>query len=231
MDTASASVFAAANSSLMISTTSQEVADMAAALKDAYPDEKTRPQNIKTMIEKAEKDAVKDVAKGLHSATKALSRAQKLLAENADAKQQHRAQWAKHVGEAIQTWQHQLKEYRRQQTSFQEISTRAKNEIEAARQTIQMLNMQAAGTGIAATPLSPAMETDESTVEGDNEEEKLKQAMQTVLKSCAQSLGLDLLQPEKEIQEITDEEEEPDKKRPRSMEPFGGGGGSGTMQS
>ena len=50
---------------------------MAEALKEAYPDEGTRPQNVKDMIEKAERDAVKDVAKGLHSATKALSKAQK----------------------------------------------------------------------------------------------------------------------------------------------------------
>ena len=68
----------------------QDVAAMAEALKEAYPDEGTRPQNVKDMIEKAERDAVKDVAKGLHSATKALSKAQKTLAENLEAKQQHR---------------------------------------------------------------------------------------------------------------------------------------------
>ena len=36
----------------------QDVAAMAQALKEAYPDEGTRPQNVKDMIEKAERDAV-----------------------------------------------------------------------------------------------------------------------------------------------------------------------------
>ena len=52
---------------------------MAEALKEAYPDEGTRPQNVKDRIEKAERDAVKDVAKGIHSATKALSKPKKRL--------------------------------------------------------------------------------------------------------------------------------------------------------
>ena len=78
-------------------------------------------------------------------------------AENLDAKQQHRAQWAKHVSEAIQTWQGQLlQSYRKQQTAFQEITNKAKHDIELARNTIQLLNAKAASTGLAATqPLDP----------------------------------------------------------------------------
>ena len=71
--------------------------------------------------------------KGLHVATKALSKAQKVLRENNEAKQHHKAQWAKHVGEAIQTWQTQLREFRKQQTSFQEVSEKAKHDIDHAR--------------------------------------------------------------------------------------------------
>ena len=203
--------------------TAQDVAAMAEALKEAYPDEGTRPQNVKDMIEKAERDAVKDVTKGLHSATKALSKAQKTLAENLDAKQQHKAQWAKHVSEAIQTWQGQLQSYRRQQTAFQEITNKAKHDIEMARNTIQLLNAKAASTGLATTtPLAPKMETEE-VPDTDNEEEKLKRNMQKVLQSCAQSLGLDLgHQQQEEVQEIKSDEEAalPATKRPRSLEPF-----------
>ena len=202
---------------------------MAEALKEAYPDEGTRPQNVKDMIEKAERDAVKDVAKGLHSATKALSRAQKTLAENLDAKQQHRAQWAKHVSEAIQTWQGQLQSYRKQQTAFQEITNKAKHDIELARNTIQLLNAKAASTGLAATqPLDPKLEAEEAT-DVDTEEEKLKQTMQAVSQNCAQSLGLDLAQaPAKEVQEIkSDDEVPPAPKRARSTEPFQERGSAG----
>ena len=220
------------SSALMPSIQSaQDVAAMAEALKEAYPDEKVRPQNVKDMIEKAEREAVKDVTKGLHSATNSLRKAQKTLAENTEAKQQHRAQWAKHVSEAIQTWQGQLREYKRQQTVFQEINIKAKNDIELARNTIQLLNAKAAGTGLVDTPLVPKVETEDST-EADKEEEKLKQTMQNVLKSCAQSLGIDLDAPKipVEVQEIPSEDEAPANKRPRSMEPFGGGAGS-AMQS
>lgn len=205
---------------------------MAEALKEAYPEEKARPQHVKDMIEKAEKEAVKDVAKGLHSATKALSKAQKTLAENAEARQQHRAQWAKHVGDAIQAWQGQLREYRRQQTVFQEINTKAKNDIEVARNTIQTLNTKASSKDMAATPLAPKQETEDSS-KADKEEERMQQAMQKVLQSCAQSPGLELGIPvpaPADVQEILSDGEAPATKCPRSMEPFGGGGSGSAMQ-
>ena len=206
---------------------------MAEALKEAYPDEGSRPQNVKDMIEKAERDAVKDVTKGLHSATKALSRAQKTLAEALDAKQKHKAQWAKHVSDAIQTWQNHLQNFRTQQKSFQDVTNKAKRDIEMARSTIQILNAKAASTGLAtATPLAPKLEAEESS-ETDKEEEKLKQSMQKVLQQCAQSLGLDLGQSsQREVQEIKSDDEEvpPAAKRPRSLEPFPAHGAS-SMES
>ena len=200
---------------------------MAEALKEAYPDEKTRPQNVKEMIEKAERDSVKDITKGLHTATKALSKAQKTLAENMNAKQQHRAQWAKHVGEAIQAWQGQLQEFKRQQKLFQEIHAKAQNDIEVARSTIQLLNTKAANTGLPAAPVAFKEETEDST-DADKEEEKIQKEMQKVLQNCAQSLGLKLsTSPPAPPVEITSDEETQPSKRPRSMEPFGGNAGLG----
>ena len=107
---------------------------MAAALKEAYPDEKARPEYVKALIEKAERETAKDVAKGLHAATKALSRAQKVLRENNEARQHHKAQWAKHVGEAIQTWKSQLQEFRKQQSLFQDFKM-----FQSKPRTISML--------------------------------------------------------------------------------------------
>lgn len=200
----------------------QDVIAMAAALREAYPDEKSRPESVNILIEKAERETAKDVAKGIHAATSALSRAQKVLRENIEARRQHKAQWAKHVGEAIQTWQKQLSEFRKQQTSFQEISNKAKSDIDLARSTIQELNAKAANTGIAGQPIPTAVEAEEAMSDLDKEEEKLKQDMQNVLQKCAQSLGLDL-STLKEVQEVPSEEDEgPANKRPRSMEPFGG---------
>lgn len=126
---------------------------------------------MKDMIEKAERGTAKDVAKGLHSATKALSRAQKALSENNEAKKQHKAQWAKHAGEAIRTWQAQLHEFRDQQAVFQEISNKAMNDTDSVRNTIQTLNARAASTGVAATPLAPTstLESDDTVTELDKE--------------------------------------------------------------
>jgi len=224
-ETSGTSLFATSNASATAASsshTTQDVIAMAAALKEAYPDEKARPEYVKALVEKAERETAKDVAKGLHAATKALSRAQKVLRENNEARQHHKAQWAKHVGEAIQTWKSQLQEFRKQQSSFQDVSIKAKNDIDVARNTIQELNAKAASTGIAGQPIPSAVEED-TNADGDKEEEKLKKDMQAVLQSCATSLGLELSSL-KEVQEVPSEEEEgePSNKRPRSMEPFGG---------
>ena len=105
---------------------------------------------------------------------------------------------------------------------FQDVSIKAKNDIDVARNTIQELNAKAASTGIAGQPIPSAVEED-TNADGDKEEEKLKKDMQAVLQSCATSLGLELSSL-KEVQEVPSEEEEgePSNKRPRSMEPFGG---------
>ena len=231
-ETSGASLFGIPSTStaaMPAGTNTQDVLAMAAALKEAYPDEKARPDNVKLLIDKAEKETAKDVAKGLHAATKALSKAQKVLRENNEAKQHHKAQWAKHVGEAIQTWQNQLREFRKQQTAFQEVSEKAKHDIDQARSTIQELNTNAANTGLTG-PLVPSAVEEDTTVDGDKEEERLKKDMQTVLQNCARSLGLDLgtLREVQEVPSEEEKEEEPSNKRPRSMEPFGG---SATMQS
>ena len=47
--------------------TTQDVIAMAAALKEAYPDEKTRPDYVKVLIEKAKKETAKDVARAFFS--------------------------------------------------------------------------------------------------------------------------------------------------------------------
>jgi hypothetical protein len=66
-ETSGASLFATSSVSTTAMSsghTTQDVIAMAAALKEAYPDEKTRPDYVKVLIEKAEKETAKDVAKG-----------------------------------------------------------------------------------------------------------------------------------------------------------------------
>jgi hypothetical protein len=69
------------------------------------------------------------------------------------------------------------------------------------------------------------------TLDADNEEEAMQQQLQTVLQSCAASLGVDLAtqgsnkSPTEMESDLTDPAmaDQSRQKRPRSLEPFGGG--------
>lgn len=68
----------------------EENRELARLLKNAYPDAATRPEDSSAAIDKAEQHQSKSVTKSLHSATKALDRAQKLLTETIEARRVHR---------------------------------------------------------------------------------------------------------------------------------------------
>ena len=145
----------------------------------------------------------------------------------------HRARWTKHVAEAAKAWEGQLHEYRQQQSSLQEVATKARADIESARSAIQSLSAKATPATLAAMPPITAItaETEDLTGDADVEEESAQQLLQSTLRSCAASLGVDLNMPtasqmaSEEIEEnaVKDQARQ---KRPRSMEPFAGGGPS-----
>lgn len=214
--------------------------EVVSALKTAYSDSAQMPQDTKdliakmeTDIEKLEKEHAKATTKNLHSATAALGKAQKTLTKTLEAKRVHRARWTKHVAEAAKTWECQLHEYRQQQASLQEIATKARADIEGARSAIQALSSKATQATLAAMPPITAVtaETEDLTLDADNEEEAMQQQLQNVLQSCAASLGLDLTTQgqHKKISELMSDEDASNladqngQKRPRSLEPFGGG--------
>lgn len=209
----------------------QEVATM---LRSAYSETNPMPQEVKEYIEKLEKETAKTVTKTLHSATTAMGKAQKTLAETLDAKKQHKARWTAHITEAIKTWQSQLQDYRKQQNTLQEVVNKAKADIEQYKTSIQQLTTTVPGASLAAMPSMPtATEVEDS--DADNQEERLQLQLQTVLRSCAESLGLDLPTAPEALDSMTDltkdaEEEENARKRPRSLEPFGGSRQVGSLQ-
>ena len=97
------------------------------------------------------------------------------------------------------------------------------------KSTIQSLTAKVSEATLAAMPPIP-LTTATEDADGDKEEEKLHGQLQNVLKSCAESLGINVAQigqaaatPIADVEEI-DGGEEGDKsnKRPRSLEPFGG---------
>ena len=185
------------------------------------------PQEVKEYIERLEKETAKTVTKTLHSATTAMGKAQKTLAETLQAKKQHKARWTAHITEAIKTWQSQLQDYRKQQNSLQEVVNKAKADIEQYKTSIQQLTTTVPGASEATMPTIPAaMEIEDASQDADKVEEKLQLQLQTVLRSCAESLGLDLPTSAEEFSAMEDltkeDDEENSRKRLRSLEPFGG---------
>lgn len=207
-----------------------------AALRIAYPDVNSAPAETRDLIEKMDRDiekleseSNKFVTKSIHSATKALGKAQKTLTETTEARKAHRNRWLKHITEAVTTWQSQLKEFQKQQAKFQDVATKAKSDIEAARSAIQTLSSKASQATLAAMPPLAAVtaEQEDGNPEVDNEELKLQGQLQLVLQDCAAVLKMETHDPETPVEDLTMEDEERDKKRPRSMQPFGGPGAAG----
>ena len=201
-----------------------------AALKVAYPDISVAPQETQELIEKMDKDIErlekensKFVTKNLHAATKTLGKAQKTLTEALESRKVHRTRWIKHITEAVTTWQTQLQEYQKQQGVFQTAATKARADIETARREIQELSVKASQATLAAMPPITAVtaEQDEGNMEADTEEEKLQGQLQSVLQHCAAVLKAEAPQQVVEAEDLTMEDDERDKKRQRSMEPFG----------
>ena len=234
--TASSSPFTA----IQANETIAQKREVVSALKMAYTDSAQMPQETKDLIakmesdmEKLEKEHAKATTKNLHSATTALGKAQKTLTETLEAKRVHRARWTKHVAEAAKTWEGQLHEYRQQQASLQEIAMKARMDIEGARNAIQALSSKASQATLAEMPPIAAVsaETEDLTQDADNEEEAMQQQLQTALQSCAASLGMDMM-AQGQSKGVTERMAEDDasnpadqnrQKRPRSLEPFGGG--------
>jgi len=208
-----------------------------AALRVAYPEVNAAPQETQELIEKMDKDIErlekensKFVTKNLHAATKTLGKAQKTLTEALESKKVHRTRWIKHITEAFTTWQTQLQEYQKQQETFQIAATKARADIEAARKEIQALSVKASQATLAAMPPLTALsaEQDEGTTDADTEEEKLQGQLQLVLQNCAAVLNAETPhQINDDGEDLTMEDEEREKKRPRSMQPFGGPGSAG----
>lgn len=198
--------------------------EMAAALRRAYPDPDKVPEDVQAMLDKADKETGRLGLKNLHQAAKHMDRAKKQLKEVNDQKKAHRAMWLKHLTEGIKLWESQLDAYRRHQAILADLATKAQTEITTTSRVIQVLG--AAGTGSSLPQLPPPDAADtaaETTEEANAEEEKLRTSLQNVLKACANSLGIASDAPALPQQINSDEEkedEEKNKKRQRSLEPF-----------
>ena len=202
--------------------------EMAAALRRAYPEKEKAPEDVQALLEKADQETARLGLKNLHQAAKHLDRSKKQLKDINDQRKAHRSTWLKHVTEGIQMWEKQLEEFRRHQATLTDLAGRAQSEISTTSRAIQLLGAAGSGAAMPSIPVQDTSETvDQAEETTDQEEEKLRLKLQTVLKACASSLGIAAVSPTQidiksdEEKEVGQKDEKPPK-RPRSLEPFGG---------
>ena len=220
-------VSASSGSPFQLANVEGGMQEMAAALRRAYPDTEKAPEDVKSLLERADKEANRLGLKNLHQAAKHLDRSKKQLKEVNDQRKAHRSTWLKHVTEGIQIWEKQLDEYRRHQAMLTELAGRAQTEIATTSKAIQLLGAAGTGSALPSAQIPEAVDASESTEDTtDQEEEKLRAKLQDVLKSCAGSLGLSSDIPVPRIEEVPSDEESTNESKPpkrqRSLEPFGG---------
>ena len=201
------------------------------ALRKAYPNMETTPTDVKELIEKTEQNLARSITTNIHAPTRALSKAQRLLQDVTEARRKHRAAWMEYLKDGLQAWESSLEGYRRHQAALQEAAATARADIATARQAIEM-NAKAAEDPSAprivmAQPIREEIEEAGQEEQVDQEEEKLRSSLQSVLTACAGSLGL-AAQPQMtgdnsttDAQEILDNEDDRKSKRQRSQEPGG----------
>jgi chromosome segregation ATPase len=184
-------------------------------VKEEYPDLSKAPLRIQNAVAKAEKTTPKQLTSGLHKTSHAVGTATKELKNLRDAKVKHRERWIRHLQDSVKSWEQQLKLYNEQQTNYNNLIKKAKQDLDSARQTLEVLNKKAAGPEDQDSEVN---QEEQSRL--DSEATIMVQQVQEVLQACAKAAT------KVETMEISDGEEVPNvpaPKRQRSLEPFAGG--------
>ena len=190
-----------------------ERTEMVQALRTAFPDAKSMPDDVKKFIDKYEVQNSKQITTEMHRATTTMGKARKTLHGLLDAKAKHRTAWLRHLRALLETLQKQVDASETQQKDYQDRINAARREVQTSRRTLQRLNAQAAE---AALPETLIEEEDVETVNIDGEDRDLKEQVTILLNKCLKASDLE------SIDILSDEEDmaaSPVLKRPRSREP------------
>ena len=166
--------------------TESESIEMAQALREAYPDPKSRPENVRRMLEKADKHTSKHLTSALHKTTDALDKARSTLRGLQQAQVKHRNSWLNHLKTVMEGLEKQMKSFDEQQEDYTKRVAHARRDIAVSRREIQRLNTQAATASLPETIIDE--EEAETTLEIDQEERDLRAQVNEVLTKCVQAL-------------------------------------------
>ena len=194
-----------------------------AAIRKAYPDISQAPEDIQKIVEKSDKIATKTLSTDLNKASKQVGQAARQVSTIKEARTAHRQSWLKHLKDSVVSWQKQLQLFKDQQQTYGDQLTKAQHELNQARRHLQQLNKQAAavGTPTAETgDLNPEHFEADTTATFEAEAQALVAQVQESLQQSIAAASAPII----DFMEINTDEEDGDrlKKRPRSMEPFGG---------
>ena len=166
-------------------------AELAAAIRKAFPDSNNIPMEIREALDKSDSLIGKQVTQELHRATASLGRAQKSVRELEDGREKHRLQWMTHMKESLHTWEKQLMDYDARQQQYGEAILKAKLDTDSAHRQIQILNAKAAGKPPPEYP-APAEEAEYGPpqTEEDVEERSLRKQLHNQIAKCALHLGM-----------------------------------------
>ena len=171
------------------------------------------PAPLREALEKAEVSGAKQITKDLPAATSSLGRARKAYQEASDARKQLKSTWMKHLEESLKAWEGQLDTYRSNLAQLQDAEAKALQDVAVAKKTIQQLNAQADTSSVEdAAVMEEAMEPNT-----EKEEEKARQKLAGIMKTCLASVGVEMKNEVTEI--ISDDEKDQPAKRPRSVDP------------
>eukprot|EP00435_Cladocopium_sp_Y103_P038877 s1387_g10.t1 len=167
-----------------MSSQAEDNNDLVIAVKRIYPDISKAPADIQAAVERAEKANLKLLSTDLNKTSQAIGKLNKELQGLREAKSKHRDRWIKHLADAAQSWEQQLKMYTEQQANHANQIKKAKQALNTARRNLSVLNKQAADTSVRGA-LETEVEESEDPTAMDAEAQALVNKVTSVLQACA----------------------------------------------
>ena len=163
-------------------STDTENYEMAQALREAYPDPKNRPDNVRRVLDKADQHTTKHLTSALHRSTDALDKARSTLRQLQEAQHKHRQSWLRHLKQVMESLEKQMVAFDEQQQDYGQRITNGRRAINTSRREIQRLNTQASLASMPETVIED--DFDETLPEYDKEEKKLRSQVGELLTKC-----------------------------------------------
>lgn len=200
----------------------QPGSDLIAAIRKAFPDVNSMPQEVREALDKSEQGVTRQVTQDLHRATASLGRAQKAVRELMESRDRHKQKWMQYLQDSLKLWNDQMTAFDAQQESFVQAIAKAKEGMNQAHHNIQVLNARAAGKPAPEQLVTPKDELG-FPPDMDPEEKAARKKLRDLMAQCAIKACGNTKEEKTEAEAILDSDDERrENKRHRSASPVGG---------